>query len=71
MSQNSERVCADCGARVILGPRGYTHADKPDKHVPTPVRRVGGPVFDSASRGSKRASGDGALFTRGDGRGRN
>jgi hypothetical protein len=63
-----ERYCAHCDARVVLGPLGYTHADGPDQHVPTPVRRVRGPVFDVTSRGHKRPSGPDALFTQGDGR---
>lgn len=67
---SGERICAKCGARVMLGLCGYTHADGPDKHTPTPVRRVdaSAPMFGHVSRGTKRPSGDAALFTKGDGR---
>ena len=70
MGQSGGRVCAICEAPVVLGPRGYTHRDGPDKHVPTPVRRLnpGAPKFEHASHGGKRPSGDAALFKQGDGR---
>lgn len=66
-------MCALCGAALMLGPRGYTHADGPDKHVPRPVSSrtlaLGtGMRYDHVSSGHKRPSGEGALFTRGDGR---
>jgi hypothetical protein len=66
----SERLCAHCGKPVVLGPRGYTHTDGPDRHVPTPVRRLdpGAPIRELVSHGAKRPSGDAAHFTEGDGR---
>jgi hypothetical protein len=66
------RVCDLCGNPVVLGPTGYTHRDGPDKHSPVPVRHQdsGNPIFGHVSRGHKRPSGDAALFTQGDGRGR-
>ena len=71
-SHNATRICDRCGNAVVLGARGYTHRDGPDKHEPIPVkRRHGGmPVFEHVSRGLKRPSGDAAVFTQGDGRGR-
>lgn len=68
----SERVCGRCGAPLVLSVvgHGYTHADGPDRHVPTPVRPGGDStrIYDQVSMGRKRPSGEGALFTRGDGR---
>lgn len=68
----SPRARGRCGAPLVLSTlgHGYTHADGPDRHVPTPVRpnHSSEQVYDHISRGRKRLSGEGALFTRGDGR---